>query len=122
MARKQRASRNRTLSLNDAECASYRSRLLRLREPIKLASLIDRTICQDVLEAVAFLPDRFVDLLVIDPPYNLSKSFNQTHFKKRPLEEYAQWLELRLAALRRTLKPTASVYLCSAWSSSASAC
>ncbi len=99
MERKQRAPRNRTLSLTDEERASYRSRLLRLSEPISPTSLLNRTICQDVLEAVEFLPDRFVDLLVIDPPYNLSKSFNQTQFKKRPLDEYANWLEARLAAL-----------------------
>ena len=119
MERKQRAPRNRTLSLTDEESAFYRLRLLHLCKPINPTSLLDRTICQDVLEAVGFLPDQFVDLLVIDPPYNLNKSFNQTPFKKLSIHEYADWLEKRLAALRRTLKPTASVYICSEWSSSA---
>jgi site-specific DNA-methyltransferase (adenine-specific) len=119
MEQKQRAPRNRTLSLTNEERASYRSRLLRLSEPMNLMAFLNRTICQDVLTAVEFLPDKFVDLLVIDPPYNLNKSFNQTQFKKRPIDEYANWLEGRLAALRRTLKPTASVYICSEWSSSA---
>jgi site-specific DNA-methyltransferase (adenine-specific) len=81
--------------------------------------LYNRTICQDMVEAVRFLPDAFVDLLVIDPPYNLSKSFNQTHFKRRPSHQYARWLEACLTALQRTLKATASVYICSEWSSSA---
>lgn len=119
MEGKQRAPRNRTLSLTGDQIASIRARLLRLSEPTSLPSVLDRTICQDVLEAVRFLPDRFVDLLVLDPPYNLTKTFNRTEFKKLPLSDYADWLEKWFAALRRTLKPTASIYVCSEWSSSA---
>jgi site-specific DNA-methyltransferase (adenine-specific) len=92
---------------------------MRLSEPMRPASLLGRTICQDVVEAAPFLPDQFVDLLVIDPPYNLSKSYHQTRFKKRSADEYAHWLEARLSVLRRALKPTASVYVCSEWNSSA---
>jgi len=55
---------------------------------------------------------------MLDPPYNLTKTFEQTEFKKLPLPGYADWLEKWFAALRRTLKPTASVYICSEWSSS----
>jgi site-specific DNA-methyltransferase (adenine-specific) len=119
MKMKQRAPRNRTLFLSADESACYRARLLRLREPTNVATALDRTICQDIREAVSFLPDRFVDLLVLDPPYNLTKSFHQTQFKKLSLVDYARRLDEWLAALHRTLKPTASVYLCSEWSSSA---
>lgn len=118
MEEKQRAPRNRTLCLNGDEVASIRSRLLRLSEPATVSSILDRTICQDVLEAVRWLPDQFVDLLLLDPPYNLTKTFEQTAFKKLPLPDYADWLEKWFAALRRTLKPTASVYICSEWRSS----
>src|SRR5881275_2991691 len=82
---KQRAPRNRTLSLTRDEVASLRPRLLHLRELASLPSILDRTICQDVLEAARHLPGQFVDLLVLDPPYNLTKTFNQTGFKKLPL-------------------------------------
>jgi site-specific DNA-methyltransferase (adenine-specific) len=98
--------------------ASLRTRLLRLCEPASMPSVLNRTICQDVLEAAKFLPERFVDLLVLDPPYNLTKTFNQTGFKKLPLSDYADWLDKWFAALRRTLKRTATVYICSEWSSS----
>lgn len=118
MEEKQRAPRNRTLCLTGDEIASIRSRLLHLSEPASLSSILDRTICQDVVEAARCLPDQFVDLLVLDPPYNLTKTFDQTEFKKLPLPEYAAWLERWIAALRPTLKPTASVYICSEWGSS----
>jgi site-specific DNA-methyltransferase (adenine-specific) len=119
MEPKQRAPRNRTLCLTGAETASLGGRLLRLREPLSLSAVLDRTICQEALEAVSCLPDRCVDLLVLDPPYNLTKSFNQTQFKKLSLAEYATWLDKGFRALRRTLKPTASIYICSEWRSSA---
>ncbi len=118
MEEKQRAPRNRTLCLTGDEIASIRSRLLHLSEPASLSSILDRTICQDVIEAARCLPDQFVDLLVLDPPYNLTKTFNQTDFKKLPQPEYAAWLERWIAALQPTLKPTASVYICSEWGSS----
>src|SRR5271155_27210 len=118
MEEKQRAPRNRTLSLTGEEVTSARLRLLHLSEPASLPSILDRTICQDVLEAARWLPDQFVDLLVLDPPYNLTTTFSQTDFKKLPLPDYAAWLDKWFTALRRTLKPTASVYICSEWSSS----
>lgn len=119
MEQKQRAPRNRTLFLNAEESASLRGRLLRLHEPTNLSAVLNRTICQDVFEAVSYLPDRFVDLLVLDPPYNLTKSFNQTQFKKVSPTEYTRWLDKWFNALGRTLKPTASIYICSEWRMSA---
>lgn len=119
MDEKPRAPRNRTLSANREDMATLRPRLLRLGDPASAAAIANRVICQDVLEAAGFLPPRFVDLLVLDPPYNMSKNFNQTQFKKLSLENYTRRLEQWVAALRHTLKPTASIYLCSEWSAAA---
>jgi site-specific DNA-methyltransferase (adenine-specific) len=119
MEHRSRAPRNRTLSINVSDVASYRARLVRLDEPATVASVLNRTICQDVVEAAHFLPDSFVDLLVLDPPYNLTKSFHQTQFKRVPLDDYAKLLERWFCALRKTLKPTASIYVCSEWGASA---
>jgi site-specific DNA-methyltransferase (adenine-specific) len=107
--------------LGEKERELYLGRLLHLREPMSVRAVLDRTIFQSALEAARFLPDRFVDLLVLDPPYNLTKSFNQTPFKKRAPRVYADWLDTCLTALRHTLKPTASIYICSEWSCSAAA-
>jgi site-specific DNA-methyltransferase (adenine-specific) len=75
-------------------------------------------VCQDLLEAVDLLPEAFVDLLLLDPPYNLPKDFRGNGFRRLRPGEYARWFEDRLLKLCRTLKPTASVYICSEWSSS----
>lgn len=69
--------------------------------------------------AIAHLPNTFVDLLFLDPPYNLTKTFNQRQFTRKSLDEYEQWFEGWLSQLLRLLKPTASVYICGDWQSSA---
>jgi site-specific DNA-methyltransferase (adenine-specific) len=71
-----------------------------------------------VFDVLDFLPSGFVDLLFIDPPYNLNKSFNSTQFKELPLAEYAKWVESWLTRLLPTLKHTATVYICGDWRSS----
>ena len=112
-------SRDRTLSLTEDERLHYQSKLLLLDSAATCEKVLDRTICQDVASAARFLPPRFVDLLVIDPPYNLDKSFSETQFKKTSLSQYADWIESWLAPLNTVLKPTASIYICSDWRSSA---
>jgi len=77
------------------------------------------TINQDLYEVIGYLPSQFVDLLFVDPPYNLTKSFNGRLFKQMTIAEYANWIDSWLSGLIRTLKPTASVYICGDWLSSA---
>ncbi len=119
MSTKKRAPRNRTITLSDEEIVRYKARLLRLDGPVSAEAILNRTICQNLFDILDFLPNQFVDLLFLDPPYNLAKSFNGRNFSQVPPAEYEAWLESWLAPLVRTLKPTASVYLCGDWQSSA---
>ncbi len=118
-SQKPRAPRNKTITLSDEERGRYRARLKRLTGPTPVEALLDTTLCQDLFETLPHLPPTFVDLLFIDPPYNLTKTFNRRHFSRMPLDEYEAWLERWLPGLLPTLKPTASVYLCGDWQSSA---
>ena len=114
-----RAPRNRTISLTDPEIRRYEKRLLGLNGPVSLEQVIGRTICQDVFQVVDWLPDGCVDLLFADPPYNLTKSFNGRTFSQLSLEDYETYLESWLPKLVQLLKPTASIYICGDWRSSA---
>ncbi len=116
---KVKAPRNRTISLSAAEQKEFSSRLLTLTAPVKTSSVINRTIHQDAAEAAQFLPERFVDLLFVDPPYNLTKKFNKDTFRATSNEAYVEWMDSWLSALVKTLKPTASIYICGDWRSSA---
>lgn len=117
---KQRARRNRTITLSLEEQALYQSRLLKLSAPVSAEDVLDRTINQDLFEAILFLPENFVDLLFIDPPYNLTKSFNGKTFCKMDTEEYTNWLDSWFSQLLPVLKPNASVYICGDWRSGSS--
>jgi len=120
MNEKKRAGRNRTLVVSPEETARLESRLLHLTQRVTVNEILDRTICQDLFDVLPLLPDKFVDLLFIDPPYNLNKHFNGRRFAKTSLEEYQEWIDKWLSQLVRLLKPTASVYICADWLSSSS--
>lgn len=115
---KERAPRNRTITLSPEEQTEYARRLLQLDRRVELTEVLNRTIHQDLLQVMEFLPQKSVDLLFIDPPYNLNKTFNTSQFKKKDLETYTDWLDHCLAGLEAVLKPTASIYICADWQSS----
>ncbi len=118
---KVRANRNRTITLSPAETERYSKDLIRISKPAAINTIENKIANQDTFEALGLVPANFVDLLILDPPYNLTKTFNSTTFRKKSITKYAEWLENLLAKLLPTLKNTASVYVCSEWYSSTAA-
>jgi len=116
---KQRATRNRTLTLSDQERAALSRRLLRPPLPASLRELSDQVVCGDSLALLPQLPKAFVDLLILDPPYNLNKQFGSESFREMSLAEYEAWFEGWFTGLLPLLKPAASLYVCGDWKSSA---
>ncbi|MEN8127292.1 MAG: site-specific DNA-methyltransferase [Planctomycetota bacterium] len=112
---KKRAPRNKTIELSPNETAAYSKRLKTLARPVPCNEILNTTICQDMLNACLYLPKAFVDLLFLDPPYNLNKAFGGKKFKKGSQAQYAAMLDAWLTPLVPLLKPTASVYICSDW-------
>lgn len=84
-----------------------------------LEAVLDTTVQQDCQGAIAYLPTACIDLLILDPPYNLRKNFNGQLFQSRSPVDYLTWFESWLLPLKRLLKPTASLYVCADWQSSA---
>lgn len=117
---KLKAPQNRTISLTEEETELYSERLIKLSEKAAYRQIKNKTINQDLFEVIDLLPEKFVDVLFLDPPYNMYKSFNSNKFKGMSIEGYAEWIDSYIAKLIRTLKPTASVYFCGDWKSSTS--
>lgn len=115
---KQRAPRNRTLTLEPDDAARLSSALLRPSRALGAEECEDRIICGDLFDVLPLLPKAFADLLVIDPPYNLDKDFHGNAFRERSLAAYTEWVESWLPAVLACAKPHASVYLCGDWKSS----
>lgn len=116
---KERAPRNRTLTVTREEADALRERLV-LPSQLRGGALpIDRTLCGDLLEVLPLLPDAFADLVIIDPPYNLTKRFGQTQFKAMHDDDYEAYVRSWLHAVCNKLKPTGSLYLCGDWKNTA---
>lgn len=114
---KQRASNNRTLTLEDVERPALRAMLksiedLRQGNP---SSWLDAVICADMMEAMQRIPDEMADLIILDPPYNLTRDFGGSSFTARNDQEYEEYLRSWMHTVCRKLKPTGSLYLCGDW-------
>ncbi|MGH7975404.1 MAG: DNA-methyltransferase, partial [Limisphaerales bacterium] len=116
---KQRAPRNRTLVLSESEEIYYPDQLLRLPLPKSADKLLNQIVCDDALAVCPELPKGFVDLLILDPPYNLTKKFGGETFREMTLAEYEKWFENWFLKILPTLKRTATLYVCGDWKSSA---
>jgi site-specific DNA-methyltransferase (adenine-specific) len=117
MQTKQRAKLNRTITLTDSEREELRQQLVYM--PIdEDTDLMNRIICADIFDSIQYIPRKSVDLLFVDPPYNLSKKFNNNSFSKMELSAYAQWMDSWFKLVMPTLKQKASVYVCGDWRSS----
>ena len=77
--KKDRALRNKTIVLDDEEQKRLRTKLKRLDSVVRVEDITKTTINQDLFEVVDYLPSQFVELLFVDPSYNLNKSFNNRH-------------------------------------------
>ncbi|MCS7053221.1 MAG: site-specific DNA-methyltransferase [Ignavibacterium sp.] len=118
MLNKKPAPRNRTITLTKSEVSYYSKKLITLSEKKSLVDITNRTINQNLFDVIDFLPNNFVDLLFLDPPYNLEKKFNSTHFKEMNKNEYSVWMDSWLSKMVRLLKSTASIYICCDYRSS----
>lgn len=115
---KKRAPLNRTIVLNDEDIKKYSGNFIYLTKKASAERLKNKIINQNLFDAIDYIPDNFVDLLFIDPPYNLSKKYNSTSFKEMKSEQYEKWFDSWFGKIIKILKDDASVYICSDWQSS----
>ena len=120
MDKKERASNNRTLTLNSEEIDFLKANLVTSKNINETKDLLNKTLNGDVNEMLKFLPDEFADLIIIDPPYNLTKNFNGMKFNSRSENSYDEYLETWFPEVCKKLKPNGSLYMCGDWKCTAS--
>lgn len=114
MEEKVRAGRNRTITLSQEEIPQLKSKLITLNQ-LKKGDFLDKTINGDILSTLPLLPDNFADLIIIDPPYNLTKNFNGNIFNARTDNSYDEYLAEWFPTVCKKLKPDGSLYMCGDW-------
>ncbi len=113
-----KSQKNKTIELSEHDILRLEGKLLSLDCQVNAEQLINRTILGDAIEVIDHLPLHFVDLLFVDPPYNMNKVFGKSTFKRMGSKDYENWLRSWLSKIVDTLKPTASIYVCGDWRSS----
>ena len=115
---KERAGRNRTIFLTEVQEKQYLDRCIDKSTVAQNSSLNNAIVLADCFHILPLLPDCFVDLLIVDPPYNLDKTFSSRKFRKRESGEYEVFTRKWIESSLHTLKPTASIYVCCDWRTS----
>ena len=112
---KKRAKNNRTITITPDEVAAL-SQLITPAEAVTDGFDFDNRIIRgDLLAVLDRIPDRIADLIIVDPPYNLSKNFHGMNFQARSQEAYLDYLRSWFHRVCEKLKPTGSLYLCGDW-------
>lgn len=113
------ASQNRTIKTTIEEGQQYLRQCIQVTSPVEDAKqIMNQTILGDTFDVLPLLPQKCVDLLIVDPPYNLTKHFHGNTFIKKDCSEYEAYTRRWLNAVIPLLKDTASVYVCCDWESS----
>ena len=71
----------------------------------------NKIICADVFEGLSQIEDESVDLIFIDPPYNIGKKFESTIDKWDSDEDYLNWCYKWIDECICKLKKTGSMYI-----------
>jgi site-specific DNA-methyltransferase (adenine-specific) len=116
---KVKADRNKTIDTGLAEGCRYLERCISVNDYVKnIFSVLDKTILGDSFEILGYLPPESVDLIIIDPPYNLTKTFNKKTFSKKSQSEYEEYTHKWLNLAAPILKTDGSIYICCDWETS----
>ncbi len=115
---KKSAPKNRTLTCSEEELNRLSEAILQVEYPISEKEITDQIIGGDTFEVAGYLPKGFVNLLILDPPYNLSKDYNGHVFKTQAKDTYQEWFLNAIEILTPVLAADATVYVCSDWKTS----
>ena len=109
---------NKTIDLTIEEGKVYLDRCIKVNSRIDVGGILNKTLLGDTFEILSLMPEKFIDLLIVDPPYNIDKDFHGNKFKKSADGIYEEYTKAWIERVLPLLKNTASVYVCCDWKSS----
>lgn len=113
-----KSANNRTLVIEDSEREELRNQIY-TKEDVKKFLLLedfkDVVINADLFDVIDEIPHKFYDLVIIDPPYNLSKNFAGNKFNAMKEDDYVEYLKSWFPKVVSKMKDNASLYMCGDW-------
>ncbi len=113
-----KSPKNKTIDFSLEDGQKYLKRCKEINSAVSLQDILDKTILGDSFHILQFLPKNSVDLLIVDPCYNLDKNFHGMKFSKLNETDYVKYTCKWIEAIIPLLKKTASIYVCCDWESS----
>ena len=114
-----KAPRNKTIDTPLSAGGAYLERCVTVERPLdSIEELRDRTVLGDSFAVLPLLPGACADLVIADPPYNLTKSYNGSVFAEKPAEEYEAYTRRWLTLVSPLLRQGGSLYVCCDWKTS----
>ena len=110
-----RAGRNKTVTVGEGEAEELRLHIADAADVAPGFDFCDKMINGDLLSIIDSIPDGIADLIIIDPPYNLSKDFGDIKFRASSAASYEEYLRSWFPKVCDKLSPTGTLYMCGDW-------
>ena len=116
--KKDKSSRNKTIDTTVEQGKEYLARCISANNIQSVETVIDKTIIGDTFSIMPLLSEKSVDLVIADPPYNLTKAFDGITFSKKSVADYEDYTRQWMSLVYPLLKDDGSIYVCCDWETS----
>lgn len=111
-----KAKNNRTITVSDEEKEELLKGICH-EVPVDVS---DAVVNADIMNTIDCVEDESMNLIIIDPPYNLKKDFGNNDFNVMKDDEYEAYLRSWLPKVCSKLTKDGSLYICGDWHCTAS--
>lgn len=123
MDAKVKSVKNKTIDfdINTKEGKAYFNKCIIDNDTLKeykKEDIINKTINGDTFDVLKKIENNITDLMIVDPPYNISKNYHGYKFKDRDNLSYDKYTYLWVESIIPILKENATIYVCCDWKSS----
>ena len=80
--------------------------------------ILNKTIIGDFFKTIDKIEDKSIDLIIVDPPYNIRKDYHGNVFNEKNKQNYQTYTYEWLDKVIPKLKENGSLYVCCDWKSS----
>ena len=103
---------NRTLTLSNADKNELKDKLT---FDFKSTNTI---ICNDINKIKNSIPKKYFNLILLDPPYNITKKYGSDIFRELPDDEYYEYIKYIIDHCLSVLDDNGTLYICGDWKTS----
>ncbi|MCT1796633.1 DNA-methyltransferase [Helcococcus kunzii] len=113
-----KSDRNKTIDFGLEEGKKYLQNAIRFNQNLKFDEIINKNIIGDTFEALDLIEDNSIDLIIVDPPYNLRKNYHGNVFTEKNAKTYEAYTIKWVEKVKDKLRTNGSIYVCCDWKSS----